>query len=164
MTRREYNSTVKSSSNRLYAYALKLTRDGARAQDLVQDSFVKLWENREKVNVDGAKPFLYRVLYNKMVDNYRKNKRISQPETMPDQRVEAEDYGTKDLVHRALNQLKESEKAIILLRDWEGYSYDDISQTLDLSASQVKVYLFRARKKMKAIVINLQASPQVQQL
>ncbi len=164
MTRREYNSTVKSSSDKLYAYALKLTRDGAKAQDLVQESYIKLWENREKVAVDGARPFLYRVLYNKMVDDYRKAKRISQPEIMPDQRVEAEDYATKDLIHRALDQLKENEKAIILLRDWEGYSYDDISETLHLSASQVKVYLFRARKKMKSIVINLQASPQVQQL
>jgi len=64
--------------------------------------------------------------------------------TMPDSHFES-----MQLVERVVNILPPIQKSIILLRDIEGYSYDDIGQILDLSPSQVKVYLFRARMKIK---------------
>ena len=63
---------------------------------------------------------------------------------MPDSHFES-----MQLVERVVNILPPIQKSIILLRDIEGYSYDDIGQILDLSPSQVKVYLFRARMKIK---------------
>ncbi len=64
--------------------------------------------------------------------------------SMPDSTFESQ-----QMVERIVNILPPIQKSIILLRDIEGYSYDDIGQILDLSPSQVKVYLFRARMKIK---------------
>ena len=64
-------------------------------------------------------------------------------------------FESMQVVERMVNILPPTQKSIILLRDIEGYSYSDIGQILDLSASQVKVYLFRARMKIKKQLIGL---------
>ena len=155
MTRSEYNQQVDQVADKLYSYAMKLVSDGNEAQDLVQDSFMKLWIKRESIEVGAVKPFLFRVLYNKMVDDYRKNKRKTNTDQVPEKALNADDGSTKDLLDRAFKLLKEEQKNIILLRDWEGYSYDEIAEILGINLSQVKVYLFRARKKMKQILVGL---------
>ncbi len=155
MTTAEYNTVINEHSDRLFRYALKLAVDYSWAQDLVQESLIKLWSNRDKVTSDYAKPFLYRVLYNKMVDDVRKKKR----ETLTDQFAEAatssNDLETKDFLDQSFSQLTAAQKQIIMLRDWEGYAYEEIASILDISLGLVKVNLFRARKKMRAIVIEL---------
>ncbi len=142
-------------SDALYSYAMKLVKESAKAQDLVQESFVKLWIKRDQVEKAGVKPFLFRVLYNKMVDDYRKMKRISHTDSIPESSYRDSDLSDKDLIDRAFAQLREQQKSIILLRDWEGYSYEEIAGIMGLNLGQVKVNLFRARKKMKEILIGL---------
>ena len=61
----------------------------------------------------------------------------------------------KELIDKGLARLPEQQRSIILLRDLEGYNYKEIGEILDLSESQVKVYLFRARKKMKDMLKDL---------
>jgi RNA polymerase sigma-70 factor (ECF subfamily) len=130
------------------------------AQDLVQESFAKLWVNRSKVTTDHAPPFLYKVLYNKMIDDRRKNSRTQLLEKLPEPVTHRQDLEHKDLLEKAFDQLKETEKQIIMLRDWEGYSYEEIGKIMDLKESSVKVGIFRARKKMQSIITKLnQESP-----
>lgn len=155
MTTIEYNTLIKAHSDRLFRYALKLAVDYSWAQDLVQESLIKLWDNKEKVNLDHAKPFLYRVLYNKMIDDIRKRKREKLTDTLPEVAVQSSLLETEDVLEKAFAQLNKSQKQIIMLRDWDGYSYIEISEILDLNLSLVKVNLFRARKKMRAIVTEL---------
>lgn len=155
MTANEYNTLVNTHSDRLLRYALKMAIDYSWAQDLVQESLIKLWSNRDKVTMDYAKPFLYRVLYNKMIDDIRKRKREHLTDTLPELTIQEDNLEAKDVLENAFAQLNDAQKQIIMLRDWEGYSYEEISEILELNLSLVKVNLFRARKKMRAILTEL---------
>lgn len=157
----EYNIVVSEVSDKLYRYALKLTADTESAKDLVQDSFMKLWTNIEKVEMHYAKPFLFRVLFNKMVDNKRKMKRIQHMDVMPESMTKSKVYNEeKEIIEHSFRMLDDKQKKIIMLRDWDGYSYEEIAEILEINLNQVKVNLFRARKKMKEAVsiINQQST------
>lgn len=116
---------------------------------------MKLWSNRSKVTPDHAPPFLYRVLYNKMVDDKRKSSRTQLMDRLPERETGRDELEHKDLIDQAFKELTDEQKQIILLRDWEGYSYKEIGEILEAKESLVKVHLFRARKKMKAAITNL---------
>ena len=136
----------------LYRYAFHFMRNEEDAKDIVQDVFEKLWINRKKIDLERVKSWLYKCTQNAMINFLNKKSRTrymdsqSLPErpSMPDSTFESQ-----QMVERIVNILPPVQKSIILLRDIEGYSYDDIGQILDLSPSQVKVYLFRARMKIK---------------
>ena len=156
MTRADYNNLIDSFSDRLFRYALKLTRDYNWSQDLVQESLEKLWVNKTKVAIDHAQAFLYKVLYNKMVDDIRKHKRIHLTETLPEKTATPSlQLEHKDMIEKAFAQLDERQRQIIMLRDWQGYNYKEIGEIMEYSDSLVKVLLFRARKKMRAVMNEL---------
>ena len=60
-------------------------------------------------------------------------------------------------MNKTLDQLSEIQRTVILLRDYEGYDYEEIGKITDLKESQVKVYIFRARKKLKQILVSVEA-------
>ena len=137
-------------------YALKLTREYNWSQDLVQESFAKLWVNRAKVTLDHGPAFLYKVLYNKMIDDKRKSKRTLLKGIVPEKSSQSsQELEHKDLLEKSFDTLEEKQKQIIMLRDWQGYSYKEIGEILDYNESLVKVQLFRARKKIKAVITEL---------
>ena len=152
MRRREYNNLIDELGAPLYRYAFHFMRNEEDAKDIVQDVFEKLWINRKKIDLERVKSWLYKCTHNSMINFLNKKSRTrymdsqSLPEkpSMPDSTFESQ-----QMVERIVNILPPIQKSIILLRDIEGYSYDDIGQILDLSPSQVKVYLFRARMKIK---------------
>jgi len=148
----DYNKLVDQNSDKLLRYALKLTGEYNWSQDLVQDSYVKLWIHRAKITLQHSTPFLYKVLYNKMVDDKRKSSKTQLMAALPERQSGSTELETRDLVDQAFRQLTDQQKQIILLRDWEGYSYKEIGEILEANESQVKVQLFRARKKMKRVV------------
>lgn len=152
MKRHEYNIVVKEHSNKLYGYALKFLRSSEDAQDIVQDVFEKLWINRKKVEVEKAKSWMFTCAHNAMLNFINKKQRTQFPgdDKLPENcRKDVSAFESKQLVDRAVNILPPIQKSVILLRDLEGYSYEEIGQILQLSDSQVKVYLFRARNKIK---------------
>ena len=156
MTRLEYNRLIDSFSDRLFRYALKLTREHNWSQDLVQEGLAKLWIHRAKVTLDHAPAFLYKVVYNKMIDDTRKNKRTQLSGAVPEKSIQTSAaLEHKDILEQAFGQLDDKQKQIIMLRDWQGYSYREIGEILDYNESLVKVHLFRARKKMRAIINQL---------
>lgn len=151
MNRKEYNKVVLTYSENVFRYAFKWTRNEQDAKDLVQDVFGKLWEYRKKVDFKSARSWLFTCMHNALV-NFSKRKNVIEHVgdyhgKMPI--MYQPNYALKDLLQKSLAQLSDVQRSIVILRDSEGYSYDEIGEILGLSESQVKVYLFRARKKIK---------------
>ena len=152
MKRQEYNITVSTHSGKLYGFALKFLRNSEDAQDIVQDVFEKLWINRKKVEAEKAKAWMFTTAHNAMINFVMKKQRMILPgdDLIPETaKMERSVFESSQVVDRAVSILPPVQKSIILLRDLEGYTYDEIGDILELSPSQVKVYLFRARNKIK---------------
>lgn len=150
-----YNNSVKELSDALYRFACKCTGNADDADDVVQHSFTVLWEKRKEVPAEKAKAFLFQVAYRHSVDGFRKKKRVVYTEA-PEQVYSAPLPGLKKLLDNALEQLDEQSRALVLLKDYEGYRYEEIADITGLSDSQVKVYLHRARKVLKAYLVTVE--------
>lgn len=140
------------NSNQLYGYALKFLRNQEDAEDIVQDVLEKLWINRKKVEFEKAKSWMYTTAHNAMINLINRKQRMQYPgdEKLPEQTAKKTNvFESNQVVERACSILPPIQKSIILLRDLEGYTYEEIGEILELSPSQVKVYLFRARNKIK---------------
>jgi RNA polymerase sigma factor (sigma-70 family) len=152
ITIREYNTAVKEYSRNIYRYVCKSIRDEEGTEDIVQDCYIKLWEHRENVNPDKVKYWLFATAHNTMLKYIQQaSKTISFDKANfiePFVR-ENQNFELKEQIDKALELLPQIQKTIILLRDLEGYNYEEIGEILDLNESQVKVYLFRARQKMQ---------------
>ncbi|MCB0479250.1 MAG: RNA polymerase sigma factor [Crocinitomicaceae bacterium] len=152
MNRKEYNSAVQEHSGRLFGYCFKFLQNREDADDIVQDAFKKLWENRKKVEFTKSKSWLFTTAHNAMINFKVKQSRMVSMEILPETSSKAyfvKRLETKEIIEKALKNLPPLQKSIVLMRDLEGYNYQEIGDVLNLSESQVKVYLFRARKKLK---------------
>jgi RNA polymerase sigma-70 factor (ECF subfamily) len=152
LNRNDYNIAVKEYSNKLYGFAMRFMRNAEDAEDIVQDVYEKLWINRKKVEAEKAKAWMFTTAHNAMLNLIAKKSRLQLPgdEKLPETvKKDASKFESNEVVERAVNILPPIQKSIILLRDLEGYSYEEIGDILELSSSQVKVYLFRARNKIK---------------
>ncbi len=159
MTDREYNECVNQYSDNVYRFILKNIRHAEDAQDVVQTAFEKLWVNRENVDGTKAKSYLFTIAYHQMIDHIRKVKRISYKEEIPEQaggiEMQPQRYMRKQL-EEALATLTEIQRNLVLLKDYEGYSYEEIGQITGLNASQVKVYLHRARMILRNYLVKIE--------
>ena len=151
MTVNEYNKSAEKYSDHIYRFILKNIKNENTAKDIVQDSFEKLWINRKSVYFAKVKSYLFTTAYRTMIDIIRKQKRISL--TDDNAGFEAEYESTysdlQEVLHKALERLPEIQRSVVLLRDYEGYSYKEISNITNLNESQVKVYIYRARVFLK---------------
>jgi RNA polymerase sigma-70 factor (ECF subfamily) len=151
LKRNEYNIAIKDHANALYGYALKFLRNSENAQDIVQDVFEKLWLNRQKVELEKAKSWMFTTAFHAMLNFNKKRSRMEyNSESLPERGTNEKNlFELNQVVDRAVSILPPLQKSIILLRDLQGYSYQEIGEILEISESQVKVYLFRARNKIK---------------
>jgi RNA polymerase sigma factor (sigma-70 family) len=157
MTEKEYNSCVSQYADNVYRFIVKNLRHEEDARDIVQTAFEKLWRNREIVEPEKSKSYLFTVAYNQMIDHIRKNKRIQLKEEFPeDGRVQYQAGGSnlKKTLMEALNRLNETQKSLVMLKDYEGYSYEEIGRIMGLNESQVKVYLHRARLILRDYLVS----------
>jgi RNA polymerase sigma factor (sigma-70 family) len=154
MTTSEYNNCVGQYADSLYRFIFKQLRREADAKDIVQITYEKLWIHHENVDFMKAKSYLFKTGYSSMIDGIRKMKRMDFVEVLPERSTNtiAKAYEDKELVEKAVAQLNEIQKSVLMLRDYEGYSYEEIGEITNLSESQVKVYIFRARKKMQEML------------
>ena len=155
MTERDYNECVNLYADNVFRFIVKNLRHEEDAKDIVQTAFEKLWRNLESVNVEKSKAFLFTVAYNQMIDHIRKIKRISLKDEF---KAEVKTYSQpvsnlKKNLQDALNTLNETQRSLVLLKDYEGYSYEEIGQITGLNESQVKVYLHRARLNLRNYLV-----------
>ncbi len=156
MNERAYNYCVNEYSDNLYRFILKNLRHEEDARDIVQIAFEKLWRNREVVETQKSKSYLFTVAYNQMIDHIRKNKRIHLVDDFSeDGRIQYQQHGNlKKTLMEALNRLNKTQKSLVMLKDYEGYSYEEIGSIMSLNESQVKVYLHRARLILKNFLVS----------
>ena len=155
MTEKEYNKCVNDYADNVYRFILKNLRHEEDAKDVVQSTYEKLWVNRDKVDNERSKSYLFTVAYHQMIDLIRKNKRVSLKDDFSFSKLTTNEpkYQLKEVLNKALYKLSETQRSLVLLKDYEGYSYDEIATITSLSISQVKVYLHRARIQLKNYLV-----------
>jgi len=124
----------------------------------VQTAFEKLWRNREEVDAAKSKSYLFTVAYNQMIDHLRKVKRVYlKDEFSEDVRVQNKHMdNVRAILNEALARLSETQRSLVMLKDYEGYSYEEIGKIMNLNESQVKVYLHRARLQLKEYIVKVE--------
>jgi len=155
MTEKEYNQCVNLYADNVYRFILKNLRHSEDAKDVVQGAFEKLWINKNKVDNSKCKSFLFTVAYNQMIDHIRKNKRVVLQETFIEETKisNRQQHDSKKVLNEALSRLNETQRSLVMLKDYEGYSYEEIGQITGLNESQVKVYLHRARLQLREYIV-----------
>ena len=151
MTVEEYNRAVDAYADNLYRFVLKNLKDEHMSRDIIQDTFEKLWLKLEEVSGLKVKTYLFTSAYHTMIDYIRKEKRYADvdPSDVKELSHSRHYSDLGEVLEKAIENLPEDQKAVVMLRDYEGYSYKDISDITNLSESQVKVYIYRARVFLK---------------
>jgi RNA polymerase sigma factor (sigma-70 family) len=158
MTEKEYNECVTDYADRVYRFILKNLRHEEDTRDVVQTAFEKLWKNRHEVESGKSKSYLFTIAYHQMIDHLRKSKRVQLKDEFRDEsRVsDRPSHNLKKILEEALFRLNETQRSLVLLKDYEGYSYDEIGQITGLNESQVKVYLHRARTLLRNYLVKVE--------
>lgn len=154
MTIADYNNAVDLHADGIYRFAVKNLRDAEAAKDIVQESYARLWMRLDKVEAAKAKSYLFTTAHHALVDEVRKSARSTRMEEHHDRlrSVSQEQPDLKELLDRALATLPAIQRSVVLLRDLEGYTYEEIAELTNLNPSQVKVYIYRGRTALKEYI------------
>ena len=158
MRKVSFRNDILPLKDKLYRLALRITFDSAEAEDVVQDTMIKVWNKREDwEEIDSMEAFCLTIARNLAIDRSQKAEAQNVeliPETQqltdaatPDRKLERDEQ--LGLVKKLMDELPEKQRSIMLLRDVEEKSYKEIAEILQLTEEQVKVNLFRARQKIK---------------
>ena len=162
MTIKEFQHSILPIKNTLYRLAKRVVGETSEAEDVVQEVFVKVWNQRnELTEIANLEAWCMRLTKNLSIDKLRSKHRRTESllpefdqtdnEQTPYQLVETND--TMQQIENLMNALPEKQKMVMHLRDIEGLAYQEISDALEMPVNQVKVYLFRARKQMREEIL-----------
>ena len=159
MTSTEYNKSVDQYADNVFRFVLSRLKNEDMAKDVVQDTFAKVWERKENISFAKIKSYLFTTAHHTLIDAVRKEKKKDDVSVIDQHHTQAPvaNLDLQKTLHQALDQLPDIQKTVVLLRDYEGYAYDEIGEITGLKESQVKVYIFRARKKLKEILVSVEA-------
>lgn len=154
-----FRDDVLPLKNKLYRLALRITANSSEAEDIVQETLIKVWSRREEwERINSIEAFSLTICRNMALDRIARkdtaNKSLDEAETVtPDTAATPLQTLTQadkeEWVMRLFNQLPERLRSVMQLRDIEGKSYKEIAQVLGISEDQVKVSLFRARQRIR---------------
>lgn len=154
-----FRNDILPLKDKLYRLALRITLDSAEAEDIVQDTMIRVWNKRDEwAQFNSIEAFCLTVARNLAIDRSQKSE--AQNIELTNETQEMSDGSTPerqlerseqmDLVRKLINELPEKQRTIIQLRDIEEKSYKEIADVMQLTEDQVKVTLFRARQRIKA--------------
>lgn len=151
MTTNDYNKAVENFADPIYRYAVSMMRNKMLAEDIVQETFAKVWVKHEQIQPDKIKSYLFTTAYHCALDSLKKEQKLSSLDgtDIANQDENPHHFDLQAQLNEALDKLPSIQKSVILLRDYEGYSYGEIAGITALNESQVKVYIFRARQTLK---------------
>lgn len=164
MQKIDFRTDILPLKDKLFRLALRITFDRAEAEDIVQETMIRVWNKRDEWDgLESVEAYCLTVARNLAID--RSEKKDSQTveltpevEQTPDASSPYDQLVNKErlkLVHRLIGELPEKQRLIMQLRDVEGKSYKEIAEALRLTEEQVKVNLFRARQKVKQKFMNI---------
>ncbi len=157
MTKEDFITCAKQFTPNLLRFSKRVAGNAIETDDIVQECFEILWKNKEKVEMKSAKSYLFSVAHKKIIDSFRTDSRLENFDAAShEQTTNPDQTDTQQLVQLAINQIPALYKELLTLRDLECYSYKEIEEITHLTESQVKVYLFRARKAIKAKILELE--------
>jgi RNA polymerase sigma-70 factor (ECF subfamily) len=158
MTTAQFNSCVDEFADRLFRFILKNIRDEEKAKDIVQDSFTKMWEKVSDIAAEKARSYLFTTGYHTMIDYIRQGKKFAEDPLAHKTLVTVDNHfnDLKEILEEALTKLPEIQRSVILLRDYEGYSYKEIGVITGLNEAQVKVYIYRGRSLLKNYIVKVE--------
>ncbi|WP_288132060.1 RNA polymerase sigma factor [Microbulbifer sp.] len=161
-----FTALVRPHLRLMHRMAYRWTQDRVDAEDLVQDVLTHLFPRTEELSaVEKLGPWLIKVLYRRYVDLFRRRARSPIDETVPcisddaffqeqlqDESNRYHQLELQRLLNRALVQLDETWRDVVLLHDVEGYTALEVAEILEISVGTVKSRLHRARKKLKSVL------------
>lgn len=154
-----FRNDVLPLKNALYRLALRITLNSAEAEDIVQDTLIKVWNKRDTWNqIESIEAFCMTTCRNLSLD--RLERKDNTNASLDEERVERQDstanplertqtLNSVEVVRTLINSLPEKQRSCIQLRDFEGKPYKEIASILQISEEQVKVNIFRARQTIK---------------
>jgi len=154
MTVKEYNRSVEEYADSVYRFIRGNLKDEERTNDIVQDSYEKLWRRVAEIDYRVVKSWLFTTAYNNMIDIIRKEKRMTSLEPAHEKELiyESQYSDLNDILNEALVRLPEQQKISVMLRDYEGYSYKEIGEITGFSEAQVKINIYRGRIALKNFI------------
>jgi RNA polymerase sigma-70 factor (ECF subfamily) len=136
----------------VYRFALFLTGDATRADDLTADTFVRAWRARDRIQHATVKAYLLAIARNLYVDEKRRRRRDTElPESLPDRSDLVRTTGMRDALERAsqeLQKIPEGYRTALLMWAQEEMTYEEIAAALGISLAAVKTRVFRARLRL----------------
>lgn len=159
MTVNDFNSKVVPLGEKLYRYAYRFLEDAEQSQDAVQEIFIKLWNQKERLNeIENIEAFAIRVTRNHCLDVIKSRRTVSldvndyfKDRISDESDPEKELYKSDSMIKLAklIEELTEPHRTVLRMRDIDGYTNEEVGETLGLSAGNVRVVLSRARKKVR---------------
>lgn len=162
-----FNQSVLPLKDKLYRLALSIVKDRTEAEDIVQDVFLKIWSKQDEWElIDNVEAYCYRSIKNLSFDRLESMAARSAEKYNAEMDnmmfIDAKNPHTAfvekeqiDIIFRCVEKLSENQRMVFQLREIEGMSYKDIAKSLDISEELVKVSLFRARRKIKELLEEL---------
>lgn len=155
-----FQNDVLPLKNKLFRLALRITLNREEAEDVVQDTLIKVWNARDRwLELDSIEAYSLTIARNLSLDRIKKME--NQNDSLEEQNTERLDENTSspsermiqkdklDIVRNIIDELPEKQRSCLQLRDIEGKSYKEIADILSITEDQVKVNIFRARQTVK---------------
>ncbi|MDO9339171.1 MAG: RNA polymerase sigma factor [Bacteroidales bacterium] len=154
MTVKEYNRSVEEYADSVYRFIRGNLKDEDRANDIVQDSYEKLWRHVAEIECSVVKSWLFSTAYHTMIDVIRKEKRMTTLEESYENNLiyESQYSDLNEILHTAIERLPDQQRTSVLLRDYEGYSYKEIGEITGQTEVQVKINIYRGRLALKSFI------------
>lgn len=154
-----YQQAIDQHRHRVFSFAQYSLRVREDAEDVTQEVFIKLWQHWQKIDHEKLGAWLMRVAHNSVIDHVRRQRpqqanldRFAEVEEQVGEESEGaalDRDAFKRRLQLAIQALEDPFRSIVIMRDIQGLSYEEIQGSLELSASQVKVYLHRGRRKLR---------------
>ena len=169
MNSEAFQKVVREQKDRIFSYAAMLLRNRTEAQDIVQESMVRMWKHQSKIDEAGAPMWLKRTAHNLCIDRIRRRKVRSEvgTETLeetsidsspgPDRMAESDRLGQE--IGQALGQLSEQDRSVLILREVQQRPYAEIAEMLSMPMGTLKARLHRAREQLRKKLIRAGVTP-----